>query len=157
MSSAIGAARGALFDLLEAAAPVSSTQAPAKVQVTYGPPDAYEDQELLTLAGVETPDEDTAALGNHARDENFVLVVGVKAHDPAGTARSVDARGWVLAEIPRTVVAANRTLGGTVQTAEVASIRHDDRTPDGVAPVIAPGSGYVTFLRVAVRCWARIT
>ncbi len=148
MASTISAARAALFALLDA-----NTYPGARPQVTFGPPDAYEEPEVVAMLGVESPDEEAAALGAQRREEVYVLVVGVKAHDPAGTAAVVDARGFALADSVRATVHATttgRTLSNTVRTAEV--IR---QTTVGAQP--AEGSGWVIFLQLAIECRQRIT
>ncbi len=148
MASTISAARAALFALLDA-----NTYPGARPQITFGPPDAYEEPEVVAMLGVESPDEEAAALGAQRREEVYVLIVGVKAHDPAGTAASVDARGFALADSVRSTIHAtntSRTLTNNVRSAEV--IR---QATDGVQP--AEGGGWVIFLRLAVQCRQRIT
>jgi hypothetical protein len=148
MASTISAARAALYALLAA-----NTYPGAAPQVTFGPPDAYEEPEVIAMLGVESPDEEAAALGAQRREEIYGLVVGVKAHDPAGTAATVDARGFALADSVRAAVHATttgRTLSSTVRTAEIAR-----QTTDGVQP--ADGGGWVIFIRLLVECRQRIT
>jgi hypothetical protein len=147
MASTISAARAALYALLAA-----NTYPGAVPQVTFGPPDAYEEPEVIAMLGVESPDEEPAVIGGpRPREEQFVIVVGVKAHDPAGTATTVDARCWALADEVREVVYANQSLTNTLTTgwARIAS-----QTSDGAQP--AEGGGWVAFCTVKVLCRARV-
>lgn len=149
MASTISAARAALHALLAA-----NTYPGTQPQVTFGPPDAYEEPEVVAMLGVESADEDPAFFGEAgSRDEVFVIVVGVKAHDPAGTAASADARCWVLADEVREVVYANQTLTSTLSAPGYARI--SSQTGDG--PVPAEGGGWVAFCAVRVLCKAGIT
>lgn len=149
MSTTAGTARVNLHTLLTADATVVSDG----VQVTYGPPEAYEEQEVIALGGVETSDEDDAVIGGPApRDETYVLLLRVKAHGPDDTAAEVDARGFALAERVRAVVYADRTIGGAMGSAGWARV--SSITTEGVFP--AEGGGFVIFLTVRVLCRARI-
>lgn len=147
MASTISAARAALFALLDA-----NTYPGARPQVNFGAPDAYEEAEVVAMLGVEAPDEEPAVIGGpKPRNEEFTIVVGVKAHDPAGTAATVDARGWVLADEVREIVYANQTLTSTLSTgwARIAS-----QTSEGAQP--AEGGGWVCFVQVRVLCRSRV-
>jgi hypothetical protein len=149
MASTISAARLALHALLAA-----HTWPGNDPQVTFGAPDAYEEQEVVALLGVQDPDEEFAALGAQRRAESYVLEVGVKAHDPgAADAQAVDTRAFALAEAVRAVVGANTTFAGappiTVLPAEVIS-----QTSDGAQA--SEGGGWVCFIRLLVRCQTRI-
>lgn len=147
MASTISAARSALFTLLEA-----NTWPGAAPQVTFGPPDAYEEPEVVALLGVVNPEEDIAVFGGpRPRDERFILVVATKAHDPAGTAAAVDARGWVLADEVRRIVYANQTLTDTLTSGWA---RIQSQTSEGALPV--EGGGWLCIVRVAVLCQARV-
>ena len=146
MASSIASARLNLYTLLAAA-----TWPAPKPQVTFGAPDAYEDQQVVSLLGIEDPDEEFAALGAQRRAESYVLAVGVKAHDPGGTAQTVDTRAFSYAETVRGVVGANPTFPpDAVLPAEVVS-----QTSDGAQS--AEGGGWVCFIRLLIRCQARIT
>ncbi len=145
MGSSIGLARRNLHAALAARSGL------ADVQVTYGPPVAYEEHDVVSLVGLLGPSEDDAALGDNERDESYRIQVLIKAHRPAGDALDVDARGFALAEEVRGTVAADRTLGGAVWHAAVVSTTCDD----GVQP--ADGGGFVIFLEAHVLCRARIT
>jgi len=142
MPSSIGPARQALFNLLAAGT--------TGVQVTFGPPDSYEEQEVVALLGVFDPREEPAALGQRRMEETYHLEVGIKVHDPAGNPADVDARGFALREDVRTVIESDLTLAGTVRTALISS-----DTTDGVMP--AEGAGFVIFFRLLVECRQRIT
>jgi hypothetical protein len=148
VASTISAARGALYDLLAAAAGLSG------VQVTFGMPSAYEEQEVVALMGVEAPDEEPAVIGGaRPRDEVFTIVVAVKAHDPAAdTAQTVDARCWALADEVREVVYANQTLSGALSQPGWARIV--SQTSAGAMP--AEGGGWVAFAEIRVLSRARI-
>lgn len=149
MASTISAARAALYALLAA-----NTYPGAVPQVTFGLPAAYEEPEVVALLGVEAPEEAPAVIGGpKPREERFTLVVAVKAHDPAGTAGTVDARGWVLMDEVREVVYANQTLSGALTAPGWARI--ESQTSDGAQP--AEGGGWVLFGQVRVACRARLT
>lgn len=144
MNSSISAARVGLFAKL-----VAGFEDDTAVQVEFGPPGAYEEQEVVALLGVVDPDEEPAAIGQRHKEEVYSLEVGVKAHDPAGTAQSVDLRGFTIADGVRGVVADNITLSGAVRTALVTS-----QTTDGA--VQAEGGGWVIFIRILIECHQRI-
>lgn len=144
MASSISGARAALFELLAAESELDG------VQRTFGPPAAYEEQQVVSLLGLRDSDEDDAALGAQRHEETYELEIALKAHDPAGTAESVDARGFAIADIVRRVVHSNRTLNATVRDARVIS-----QTTVGVQA--AEGGGWVIFLSLFVRCRQRIT
>lgn len=148
MASSISAARVALYDLLAAAGGLTG------VQVAFGAPDAYEAQEVVALTGVESPDEEPAVIGGpRPRDESFVLLVAVKAHDPsATTGQSVDARCFALMDVVRSTVYANQTLTATLTSPGWARIQ--SQTTEGAQP--AEGGGFVMFGQVAVLCRSRI-
>lgn len=148
MASTISAARAALFALLNA-----NVYPGARPQVTFGPPDAYEEPEVVAMLGVEAADEDSAVFGDVTpRDEAFTIVVAVKAHDPAGTASSVDARCWALADEVREVVYANQTLTGSLTAPGWARIT--SQTSDGAQQ--AEGGGWIAFCQVRVLCRAGV-
>ena len=145
MGTTIPAARTALHAKLVAA------PALANVQVTFGPPAEYEEAEVVALLGVLDPTEEPAALGRQQKKEEYILEIGVKAHDAAGTAQEVDTRGFALAEAAAAAVEAGSdlTLNGTVQTALIEYLRTDGCLP-------AKGGGWAIFIRVGVACVARI-
>lgn len=148
MASRISAARAALHAILAA-----NTWPGAVPQVTFGRPDAYEEPEVVAMLGVETPDEEPAVIGGpKPREEQFVIIVAVKAHDPAGTAATVDGRGWALMDEIRELVYANETLSGALTAPGWARIA--SQTSEGAQP--AEGGGWVFFGRTRVACRARI-
>lgn len=150
MASTISAARAALHALLAA-----NTYPGAVPQVTFGRPDVYEEPEVIALLGVEAPDEEPAVIGGpKPREERFTIVVAVKAHDPAGTAATVDARGWALMDEVREVVYANQTLSGALSAPGWARIG-SQTSEEGAQP--AEGGGWVLFGKVRVACRARLT
>ena len=149
MASSIAAARLALHALLAA-----HTWPGNPPQVTFGAPDAYEEQEVVALLGVQDPDEEFAALGAQRKAESYLLEVGVKAHDPgAANAQTVDTRAFALAEGVRVVVNANPNFAGavpiTVLPAQVIS-------QTSVGAQAAEGGGWVCFVKLLVRCQTRI-
>lgn len=149
MASSIAAARLALHALL-----VAHTWPGTKPQVTFGAPDAYEEQEVVALLGVQDPDEEFAALGAQRKAESYLLEVGVKAHDPgAADAQTVDTRAFALAEAVRVVVNANPNFAGAVPTtvlpAQVIS-------QTSVGAQAAEGGGWICLIRLLVRCQTRI-
>lgn len=149
MASSIASARLALYDLLAA-----HTWPGVKPQVTFGAPDAYEEQEVVALLGVRDPDEEFAALGAQRKAESYDLEVGVKAHDPgAVNAQAVDTRAFALAEAVRVVVNANPNFAGapptTVLPAQVIS-------QTSVGAQAAEGGGFICLIRLLVRCQTRI-
>lgn len=149
MASTISAARSALYTLLAA-----NTYPGAQPQITFGPPDAYEEQEVVALMGVEAADENLAVFGTTgSRDEVFTIVVAIKVHNPGGTAQVVDARCWELADEVREVVYANQTLSGSLTSPGTARV--SSQTGEGAQPV--EGSGWVAFCAVRVLCSAGIT
>ncbi len=121
------------------------------VQVTYGPPDAYETQEVVALMGVRNPDEEPVSLGAGRKDETYQLEVAVKAHNPAGTAQEVNDRGRAIADVVVDEIegSGNYSLGGSVMWALC-----EPSTTLGPQP--AQGGGWVIFLTVLVTCKARI-
>jgi hypothetical protein len=119
-------------------------------QVTFGYPLAYEELRVVALMGVEDVDEEAVELGNQRRNEEYVVTVGVKVHDPAADdAGDVDAAGFSLASKVADVVHANGTLDGAVRFAQPIGIRGDGALP-------ADPSGFGILLTVRVRCQARI-
>lgn len=149
MASSISGARVALYDLL-----VAATWPGDDPQITFGEPAAYEQQEVVALMGVESPDEEPAVIGGpKPRDENFVLVVACKAHDPAAsTAQAVDARCWAFMDVVRSTVYANPDLNDSLSQPGWARIA--SQTSDGARP--AQGGGWVMFGECRVACRARI-
>lgn len=146
MATTIKPARANLHAALAAHTPFTGDD----VQVTFGLPADHEEQEVVALGGIEDPDEEDAALGAQRKEEAYVLLVLIKAHDPTGDAVSVDGRGFDLADEVRAVVHADRTLGGAVRDASATGTRTDGARA-------AEGGGWVIFLTVAITCRARIT
>lgn len=155
MGSTITAATADLFDRLAAlavdAGPLSGTPT---VQVTFGPPNAVEEQQVVSLMGVIDNSEDHAALGAQRRDERYDIELGVKVHNPVeDSAEAVFARSRVLVDAIAAAVhgsTAGRTLGGAVINAQMTNSR-----TDGILP--AEGGGWVVFWRVLISCHGRFT
>lgn len=147
MSTSIENARAALFAMLEA-----ETQL-AGVQVVYGQPADYEEQEVVAIGGLVDSAETQFTFGPF-RQESFGIEVKYKAHNPAATSADVGARASELGEAIRSSVLSDRSLQGTVLTAEPGGIQ-----PDGSEhPVnVADGGGFVAFQRIVVRCLSVVT
>lgn len=144
MASSISAARTALHDIL------ASHSGLAGIQVSFGPPDAYEQNEVVALLGIESAEEEDAAVGAQRTEERYELVVRVKVYTPDGTAEEADVRGFLLADEVRAAVNQNHTLNSAVRWATVRS-----QSSEGALP--ADPSGWVIFLDLRVRCSQRIT
>lgn len=153
MSSTISAARQALFALLTAAA-ADNTNPLYGVQIAWGDPLAAEEQEVVSMRGLRPPnDEEQVLLGpTQPQDETYAIGVTVKAHDPAGEAATVDARGFALADGVREAVYADRTFGGVLAFGArvVSQISADAAQP-------AEEGGFVIFVDLAVLCHGRTT
>lgn len=149
MASSILAARSALKSLLAEALP--------GVQVTFGPPYAYEDPEVVAILGTINVGEEPEQLGQRRTSESFGIVVQIKVHQIDGTAETTATRSYELAETVRSTVHDNLTLGlggavllwalttGTTSLDEV-----DPQQP-------SDAGGWLSYLRVIVECEARIT
>lgn len=160
MGSQIRVARGNLYDLLVARPGLQ------QVQVTYGPPDAAEEHEVVSLGPTESPSEEPQALATtQPRDEDFVLVVYVKAHDPtADDGETVDARCWELVEEVRDTVADNPS--GIVPAAALRGRPYviSTTSTDGPVPFVYEDTngavrrqGWACIAEVRIFCQARIT
>lgn len=126
------------------------------VQVAFGVPTDYEEQEVVSLMGVRDASEDEAQLGAANKWETFALEVGVKVHKPDGDARAVFLRTCEIYDSIRDVVHGrerddDRTLDGALGNgwATIAS-----RDTDVLAP--AKEGGWIMFQRVLVVCRARV-
>lgn len=152
MGSSISTAQGVVFARLTASSGLAAASPRPAVQVTYGPPDAHEDQEVVALFGVRNPEEEPVSLGAGGKDETYQLEVKVKAHDPAGTAQEVNDRGWAIADVVVDEIegSGDYTLDDTVMWALC-----EPTTTEGVRP--AQGGGWVIFLTVLITCRARIS
>lgn len=145
MPSSISAARVALYNLL-AAAP-----ALAGVQVTFGEPAAYEEQEVVAVMGFGPVGDEPAAIGQRRQQEGYRVEVKMKKHDPAAsTGQVVEQRAMALYDAVWNVVHDNATLGGSVTFAFPGGA---DSSP-GAQP--AQGGGWVMFVSLFVDCTARI-
>lgn len=154
MSSTISAARAALYAALAADPPPSTNDPDETIQVVFGDPAAYQEQEVVAVRGLRPPnDEEQVLLGPaQPQDEQYAIGVTVKVHNPAADAATVDARGFALADWVRQVVYADRTFGGVlVLGATIAS----QTSPDGATP--AEGGGAFIYIDLAVLCHGRTT
>lgn len=146
MPTSIPGARANLFAAL-AAAPWPS---PAP-QVTYGSPDAYEDQQVVAMLGFSPVDDDPAAIGQRRQEEAYRIEVKIKVHDPAAaTGRSVEVRSMALYDVAWNVVIDNPDLGGAVTFCHPSGAEASD------GPLAAEGGGWVMFVSIFVACTARI-
>lgn len=154
MASTISAARVALFNKLEQAAAGGGVL--SDVQISWGDPLAYEEQEVVALLGISAPDEVPASLGNLSRDESYGIEVRIKVYGPEDDAATVDGRAFAMADAVRSVVNVQPpTLSGTVRFAQVTSQRCDA----GVQPVLNESgsqTGWICFIDMTVGCSARV-
>lgn len=154
MGSTITAATADLYARLAALTVAAGSL--ENVQVTFGPPGAHEEQQVIAFLGILDASEQPGALGAQRREETYDIELGVKVHDPtedADNAKVVFDRSRALIDVIESTVhgsTAGLTLGGTVRTAQVSSTR-----TEGVLP--AQGGGWVVFWRVLVTCAARIS
>lgn len=154
MTSTISAARLKLHELL-----VENLSQPGR-QVTFGPPVQDEEHEVVAVLGLLDPVEEEAELGAANKWETYVLEVGVKVFDPdpdPAKAQEVDALGFGICNQIRDLVHGrarnnDRTLDGALGGSGYASVV--SQTTQGVRPV--QGGGWVVFLRLLLRCRARI-
>lgn len=145
MASSIRLARSNLYNAL-AAAP-----ALAGVQVVFGAPAAYEEQEVVAVLGFGPVGDEPAAIGQHRQEETYRIEVRIKAHDPAAdTGQSVELRAMALYDACWNVVHDNKTLGGAVTFCFPGG---GDSSP---GPQAAEGGGWVEFVSLFVVCTARI-
>lgn len=144
MSSSIGPAYAALFDLASGAAGF------AGVQVTDGPPGDHEAQEVVALLDLVDGDEEPRVLGNLMMEETYGIEVGIKAHHPSSTSASeVRARVTEMRDVLYAALAQDVSLGSAVRTA----------LPSSFSLVIreAEGGGWVGYARVVIDCVARVS
>jgi hypothetical protein len=150
MSSTISAARQALYSMLAAAA-ADNTSGLYGVQVAWGDPLAYEEQQIVCMRGVANSTETPADIGDYAHGERYQIELTVMYLDPAGDAQTVDTGANAIADAVGKVVSTKATppavgmLAGTVQWAFVAS-----RPSPGAQP--AQGGGWVCFVDLSVAC-----
>lgn len=161
MATSISNARTQLHRLLTVATASGSGTAIAGVQLSFGPPIVYEEQEVIALRGVRIPQERTVVLGNRSREEDFFLVVDVKHYDPAGDAESVDQRGWAMADAVWKVVDDNTKLPDAAAARSVDWAVVAGRESDGALPAMSADGlavvGWGIVVTVLIHCRARIT
>jgi hypothetical protein len=159
MGSSISGAVLAL-DTLVSAAVADNTSALFGLQNTFGPPLDDEELEVLAILGIADPSEATLVLGPQApRREQYRIETTIKVYDPTAEntpadRRAVFTRGLVLADGLRSLVEANRTLNGTVDSAHVVS----QRTAGLAHPIGDDGkrkSGWVIHIDMSIACRAR--
>lgn len=157
MSSSIGPARAALYSLLAAAANTAGNPLRG-VQIAFGPPDQFEQQEVVGIVGIRRPVETAIVLGPqpNVRDEQYNIEIAVESYDPAGTSQSVDARCCAMYEAVREVVLSDPTLQGVLKFGAFPTGQESDgpqrpRRADG--PGLEPG--WVMRLDLLVECRAR--
>lgn len=154
MASSIGAAGLALATLLETAT-VDNTSPLYQIQVTFGPPDQYEEQEIVAIIGVTALTEISRVLGPqpNKRDEEYSLDVAIRCEKPAGTAKETWTRGWAMYQAVRAIILANQTLTGTVFTA----FPNPSETSGVVRPLAEDGTdrrlpGWVIRIDMGIVC-----
>lgn len=161
MSTSIGRSRAALYALLQAAA-ADQANTLYNVQICFGPPDVYEEQELVSILGIRTSRELAVVLGPqpNVRDEQYDIEVAVKCHKPAGTAVEVETRCVAMYEAVRTIITGNTRLGLTNLQLVWAFPTGEDS--DGPVPVRKQtadgrevGDGWVMRLDLRVQIKAR--
>ncbi len=152
MSSAIGPARQALWEILTA------LSWPDDFQVAFGYPDLPKHQGLYLL-GVDDGNEARALLGPQAaNDERFRIKVAFKYQDPGrpeDEAPEVDLLGWETYGAVRDAVRANPTLSGTVIDSEVAAFESPGTGHPAVTEQNQHASGLLCVIEMTVGCFAR--
>jgi hypothetical protein len=154
LNSTISAARLKLHELL-----VANLSQPGR-QITFGPSGNDQEYEVISLFGVLDPSEEETDLPAAHKWETYVLEVGVKVFRPDAEdemAQTVDTLGFAICDDIRGVIHGrdrnnDRTLDGALGGNGVASVI--SQTSQGVRPV--HGGGWVIFLRLLIRCRARI-
>ena len=141
MASAIAAAYANIYDVLQSA---------LDVQVAYGVPALYEQDEVVAILGFRGSEED-AAIGGQRREENFWITIRIKVWQTSDDSKRVADRTLALYDEVRAAIHADRTLKGAVRLAGVGTPVNQE----GVEP--ATGGGRVMFLDCEVDCRARIT
>lgn len=147
MGSTITAATADLYARLAALAVPAGTL--EGVQVTFGEPGDYEDQQVVALMGVTSPEQQGVALDVASREEHYNIEVGVKVHDPTeDSAQTVFGRSRELCDAIANAVHGSpegRTLGGAVAAAQVVSQETESFGP-------AAAGGWVIVWRLFVAC-----
>jgi hypothetical protein len=179
MSSSIPVARDALENMLLAKvaipgntlAEVGTEGSPGHreaVQITYGPPEELERDEVVGILGVEDITTEYAGIGAQAHfDERYAIHVRIKVHNPLceGTpeeVRALDVRAWAIYEEVRATVAGNQTLNQALGADGWAIVSNagDRDTTETPAPAVGPDGrtrvGWVAFIPLRVACKARI-
>lgn len=146
MPSSVGPARANLHAALASAVPL------AGVQVVFGAPDAYEEQQVVGVLGFGPVGDEPAAIGQRQQEEQFRIDVGIKVHMPdADTAAAVETRAMELYDGVRDAVFADITLDDAVTFCLPAGM---DESP---GPQSAEGGGWIMFISAGVECVARIS
>lgn len=124
----------------------------AGVQVVFGAPDAYEEQQVVAVLGFGPVGDEPAAIGQRRQEEQYRIDVAIKVHMPdADTGAAVEARAMALYDAVRAVVVANVDLGEAVTFCVPAGM---DESP---GPQSAKGGGWVMWIVAGVECVARIS
>lgn len=161
MASTIGASRAALKTLLDTAA-ATVGNALFGVQICFGPPDVYEEQDLVAILGIRDSQELSQVLGNQrpVRRERYDIRVAVKCHKPEGSAADVETRCVAMYEALRTVVLTNDRLG--LAATAMAWCLPVGQESDGPVPVrksVSEGrevqDGWVMQMDMFIECVAR--
>lgn len=161
MSTSIGRSRAALYTLLTAAAGNSSNPL-YNVQICFGPPDAYEEPELVAILGIRTNIERSVVLGPqpNVRDEQYDIEVAIKCHKPAGTSIEVETRCVEMYEAVRALITGNNRLGLTnLQLVWAFPTGEDSDGPVPVRKQVSDGrevgDGWAMRFDLRVQCKAR--
>lgn len=141
MASALAMAHANLYNVLSSE---------LDVQVTYGVPDPYEENEVVAIRGFRSSEED-AAIGAQRREENFWITLTIKVWRTGGDSKHIADRTFAIYDEVRAAVHADRTLNGAVRLAGVGNAN----SLEGIQPAAA--GGRIMFLDCEVDCRARIT
>jgi hypothetical protein len=144
----MGASVGAAFTNLVAALQAEATL--NGVQVLFGPPEAYEEQEVVAVLGLGQDNEDTAGLD--LASEDYVINVRVKVDKPdASDAGEVSTRAWALVDGIRAAIEADELLGGAVMKAKVTGAASAGPLPALDEPN-GNQQGWAQYVDVRVTC-----
>lgn len=156
MASSIGPASLYLADLIEVKT-ADAANTLYQVQFAFGPPDQYEENEVVALLGVTDLAEQSRVLGPqpNVRDENYSIDLAVKAYLPAGTSREAWDRGFDMYQAVREIVLlpANQKLNNTVMWALPFPRDVVLNRPDGEDGKRLPG--WVIRIDMGIACKAR--
>lgn len=148
MSSTISPARQALHANLLMA--FTSTA----VQVRFGNPKDFEQQQAVGILGTGPASEDFALLGpNQPDDEKYAIALRIKVHEPSSNdGAATDAAAWAVYDTIRAAVRSDPTFGGVlIMPARTSAARSDGPFQPEDA------SGWAVFIDFTVDCFGRAT